>query len=125
MRVLDLFSGGGYYAEIAARGVGADGRVTRHNNRAYLSFHDAYWTPKPEDGEWTVTRDPFMTALYRALRPGGRVLVIDHSAVAGSREDRPLRARAREARRVIHLGERSEPGRRHRELLWTLHERRE
>ena len=38
MRVLDLFSGGGYYAEIAARVVGAEGRVYAHNNRAYLSF---------------------------------------------------------------------------------------
>ena len=124
MRVLDLFSAGGYYAEIAARVVGSDGRVYAHNNRAYLSFagealerrlaarpfaqlsrydreiealglageidaaivvmayHDVYW--KPEDGGWTVTREPFMAALWRALRPGGRVLVIDHAAAAGS-----------------------------------------
>ena len=125
-RVLDLFSGGGYYAEIAARVVGESGRVVLHNNRAYLSFagkalaarlaarpfaqlerldreiealglageidaaivslayHDAYWTPKPEEGEWTVTRDPLMAALHAALRPGGRVLVIDHAAIDGS-----------------------------------------
>ena len=126
MRVLDLFSAGGYYGEIAARVVGESGRVTLYNNRAYLSFagkaldarlaarpfpqvvrdereieafdragefdvailvmayHDAYWKPKPEEGEWTVTRDPMMAALWRALRPGGRALVVDHSAVAGS-----------------------------------------
>ncbi|HEY8123611.1 MAG TPA: methyltransferase type 11 [Myxococcota bacterium] len=126
MRVLDLFSGGGYYAEIAARVVGERGRVFAHTNRAYLSFagkalaarlaarplpqlvrydreveeielageidaailslayHDVYWKPKPEEGEWTVTRDPLMTALFRALRPGGRVLVIDHAAAGGS-----------------------------------------
>ncbi len=125
-RVLDLFSGGGYYAEIAARVVGESGRVVLHNNRAYLSFagkaldarltarpfaqierldreiealglageidaaivsmayHDAYWTPKPEEGEWTVTRDPLMAALHGALRPGGRVLVVDHAAADGS-----------------------------------------
>lgn len=126
MRVLELFSGGGYYAEIAARVVGPTGRVHLHNNHAYLSFagkaldarlaasafpqlvrsdreveaieltgeidaailvmayHDAYWQPKPEEGEWTVTRDPLMAALVRALRPGARVLVIDHAALAGS-----------------------------------------
>jgi len=125
-RVLDLFSGGGYYAEIAARLVGESGRVYLHNNRAYLSFaakalearlaartfpqlvrydrevgdidlageidaaivvmayHDAYWKPKPEEGEWDVTRELLMAALSRALRPGGRVLVVDHAAVTGS-----------------------------------------
>jgi len=124
MRVLDAFTGGGYYAEIAARVVGPSGSVRAHSNRAYLSFagkdlerrlaarpmanlqrldreiealgldgeidaallvlayHDAYW--KPKEGEWTVTRDPMMGALFRALRPGGRLLVIDHAAAAGS-----------------------------------------
>jgi predicted methyltransferase len=124
MRVLDAFSGGGYYAEIAARVVGPTGSARAHNNRAYLSFagkdleqrlaarplanlqrldreieklgaegdadvvllvlayHDAYW--KPKEGDWNVTRDPLMAALLRALRPGGRLLVIDHAAKAGS-----------------------------------------
>jgi len=49
-----------------------------------MAYHDAYWVPKPEEGEWTVTRDPLMAALWRALRPGGRVLVVDHAALAGS-----------------------------------------
>ena len=126
MRVLDVFSGGGYYAELAARVVGESGRAVAHNNRAYLSFagkaletrlaarplpqleradreiealgfagefdvailvmayHDAYWTPKPEEGEWTVTREPLMHALWTALRQGGRLLVVDHAAVAGT-----------------------------------------
>jgi predicted methyltransferase len=126
MRVLDLFSAGGYYAEIAARVVAESGKVYAHNNRAYLSFagtalearlaarpqtqlvrldreiedlalaneidvavlslayHDAYWQPKPEEGEWSVTRDPLMRALFAALRPGGRLLVIDHAAERGS-----------------------------------------
>ena len=126
MRAIDVFSGGGYYAEIAARVVGESGQVLLHNNAAYLGFagtalterlaarpfaqitrydreieafdldgtldaavivmayHDAYWQPKPEEGSWTVTRDPLMAALFRALRPGGRMLVVDHSAVAGS-----------------------------------------
>ena len=38
MDVLDLLGGGGYYTEIAARTVGAEGSVLFHNNQAYLSF---------------------------------------------------------------------------------------
>jgi predicted methyltransferase len=49
-----------------------------------MAYHDAYWVPKPEEGEWTVTRDPLMAALWRALRPGGRLLVVDHAALAGT-----------------------------------------
>jgi predicted methyltransferase len=36
MTVLDLFSGGGYYAEIVSRVVGDAGKVVAHNNEAYL-----------------------------------------------------------------------------------------
>ena len=38
MRVLDMFSGGGYYAEILASVVGAEGSVVAHSNTAYLKF---------------------------------------------------------------------------------------
>jgi len=38
MTVLDLFSGGGYYAEIIAHIVGESGRVVAHSNEAYLGF---------------------------------------------------------------------------------------
>jgi predicted methyltransferase len=38
MHVLDMFSGGGYYAEIIAGVVGADGNVVAHSNSAYLNF---------------------------------------------------------------------------------------
>jgi len=38
MKVLDLFSGGGYYTEILSGVVGAEGQVISHNNEAYLSF---------------------------------------------------------------------------------------
>ena len=38
MTVLDVFSGGGYYTEIAARIVGPAGRVIAHNNRVYLDY---------------------------------------------------------------------------------------
>jgi predicted methyltransferase len=38
MHVLDLFSGGGYYAEILSESVGTKGHITAHNNAAYLDF---------------------------------------------------------------------------------------
>lgn len=38
MRVLDLFSGGGYYTEIVSRIVGENGRVISQNNQAYMDY---------------------------------------------------------------------------------------
>jgi len=38
MHVLDLFSGGGYYAELLSYVVGPDGSVTAQSNQAYLGF---------------------------------------------------------------------------------------
>ncbi len=38
MSVLDLFSGGGYYAEILSHLVGPDGHIVAHSNLAYLNF---------------------------------------------------------------------------------------
>jgi len=38
MVVLDMFSGGGYYAEILSSVVGKKGRVVAHSNAAYLNF---------------------------------------------------------------------------------------
>ena len=38
MKVLDLFSGGGYYTEILSGVVGDQGHVMAHNNKAYLAF---------------------------------------------------------------------------------------
>ena len=38
MSVLDLFSGGGYYSELAAYVVGDSGSVTSHSNEAYQGF---------------------------------------------------------------------------------------
>jgi predicted methyltransferase len=37
-RVLDLFSGGGYYTELASIVVGEQGHVDAHNNNAYISY---------------------------------------------------------------------------------------
>lgn len=38
MQVLDVFSGGGYYTEIAAAMVGNKGKVDAHNNQAYVNY---------------------------------------------------------------------------------------
>jgi len=38
MVVIDLFGGGGYYTELAARVVGDKGRVYHHTNHAYIPF---------------------------------------------------------------------------------------
>lgn len=38
MQVLDVFSGGGYYTEIAAAAVGTSGHVDAHNNQAYVNY---------------------------------------------------------------------------------------
>ena len=38
--VIDLFSGSGYYSEVLAHVVGADGKVYLHNNQAYIGLAD-------------------------------------------------------------------------------------
>jgi predicted methyltransferase len=38
MSVLDMFSGGGWYAEVMAHVVGENGRVIAHSNQAYKAF---------------------------------------------------------------------------------------
>ena len=38
MTVIDLFGGGGYYSELASYVVGPEGKVTLHDNQAYLPF---------------------------------------------------------------------------------------
>ena len=125
MRVIDMFSAGGYYTELLARAVGVKGQVIAYNNPPYakfaakdieqryagdrlgnvrqvtaevdelvlapasldaalfvMSFHDAYW--RPADGGWNRTDpDEMLRRLYRALKPGGVVVVQDHVANPG------------------------------------------
>ena len=38
MHVLDMFTGGGWYSEVIAHTVGADGHVIAHSNNAYKNF---------------------------------------------------------------------------------------
>ena len=122
-RVLDYFTGGGYYAEIMAKAVGPKGLVVGWNSSAFqqavkeklgalharnpntlfyatpntaiafpdasfdfamlhLVYHDAYW----ESAEYKLPRiepSTVVQALWRAVKPGGIVAVIDHVAAPG------------------------------------------
>ncbi|HEX9954280.1 MAG TPA: methyltransferase domain-containing protein [Allosphingosinicella sp.] len=122
-RVLDYFTGAGYYAEIMAKGVGPKGLVVGWNSSAFqdrvkdklgqlharnpntlfyatpntaiafpeasfdfamlhLVYHDAYW----ESAEFKLPRiEPatVVQALWRSVKPGGIVAVIDHVATPG------------------------------------------
>lgn len=126
MQVLDLYSGGGYYAELLARTVGDDGKVSAHNNQAYLGFAgdeiEARYqggrlpnveTLMAENNELSLTADAYdaitmvltyhdfyledadngwpaidaaklRAELFKGLKPGGVVGLIDHSAPDGS-----------------------------------------
>ncbi len=54
-----------------------------------LNYHDIYWVPSEESGYvWpTIDAQTFLGRLYSALKPGGILGIIDHSAVAGSSSD--------------------------------------
>ena len=126
MRVLDMFSGGGYYSELLSYVVGESGRVSAHSNEAYaqyvaeesmtryggdrlpnvhtlmaennklslgeseydavllvLSFHDIFYVDP--DNDWPKIDGPALLAeLYKGLKPGGVIGIVDHYAEAGS-----------------------------------------
>lgn len=138
-RVLDYFTGTGYYAEIMARAVGPEGSVTGWNSPGFgrnervrtalagiherspntafyftpttalsfapdaydfvllhLVYHDAYW----ESAQFGLPRiDPntVTAALFRAVKPGGTVAVIDHVAAPG----RDTRAEVEATHRIL------------------------
>jgi predicted methyltransferase len=125
-RVIDVFGGAGYYADMMASMVEPGGEVILHNNTPFhkfvgdkvqeryidnqvpgirylksevddlelepesldaalmvLSYHDLYYF-EPQRG-WARTDVPlFLSQLHAALKPGGRLVVVDHSAEEGS-----------------------------------------
>lgn len=125
-RVADIFAGGGYYSELIASIVGAEGNVLLVNNLAYnefagealakrqagrdmgsvtlhtreaedldlgqdsldaaliiLSYHDLYHVDEA-NGWRRIDAANFLGQIHRALKPGGRFLVVDHYAPSGT-----------------------------------------
>lgn len=112
MKVGELLPGGGYFTRIFAKAVGPRGKVyawtpvgqryvdrfaplaAAHPN-ATLVQSDAFSAPEALDVVWTSQnyhdlhlpgRDAMAVnaAIFKALKPGGRYIVVDHRARAGS-----------------------------------------
>lgn len=48
-----------------------------------MSYHDLYFVDK-ENGWETIDSAAFLTQVFNALKPGGRFLIVDHTAAPGS-----------------------------------------
>ena len=48
-----------------------------------MSYHDAYWIDEKE-GWPAINTDAFVDGIRKMLKPGGKLLIIDHNAAAGS-----------------------------------------
>jgi predicted methyltransferase len=48
-----------------------------------MSYHDVYWIDEKE-GWPQIDTDGFLKSLKAAIKPGGKLLIIDHNAAPGS-----------------------------------------
>lgn len=48
-----------------------------------MAYHDAYWIDEKE-GWPEINTEGFLESIHRMLKPGGKLLIIDHNAAAGT-----------------------------------------
>ena len=48
-----------------------------------MAYHDAWWIDEKE-GWPAINTDGFLDSIHRMLKPGGKLLIIDHNAAAGT-----------------------------------------
>ena len=105
--VFEFVAGGGYFTELLSRTVGSTGKVVasrlapERNKDGHLAnvtaAPDSDWGLAPDSVDLVFTalnyhdvinlkvdRVPLLANMYRALKPGGTLAIIDHSAQAGS-----------------------------------------